>query len=94
MDSEKKRSDPSPKKARTYKTAATSCSGGEDLKLLGEARRAMNRNEDFKSYAHQAKQDNSDGSTGLNQNSDLGDAVLLEYYKDWLDLQKRKEFRK
>jgi len=54
----------------------------------------MNRNEDFKSYAHQAKQDNSDGSTGLNQNSDLGDAVLLEYYKDWLDLQKRKEFRK
>ena len=68
--------------------------GGEDLKLLGEARRAMNRNEDFKSYAHQAKQDNSDGSTGLNQNSDLGDAVLLEYYKDWLDLQKRKRFRK
>ena len=68
--------------------------GGKNLKLLGEARRAMDREEDLKSYTHHLKQSNSKGCTGFNQNTDLEDAVFLEYYKDWLNLQEQKEFRK
>ena len=54
----------------------------------------MDREEDLKSYTHHLKQSNSKGCTGFNQNTDLGDAVFLEYYKDWLNLQEQKEFRK